>query len=101
MNPLTADRANAIYDILVKAGAINDQYERDCFVREVTGENPTSEYRFCGKFGFSGKYRPEKNKIDYRDDWTESDRLALNALRDETNRALALLDAQEPHHNLD
>lgn len=62
ITPMNEQRANAIYNVLVYAGAPEE--ERFSFVVEMTSERPTSEWRFCGHLGFGGKYRPETNTVD-------------------------------------
>lgn len=67
--------ANKVYDVLVKeAGATESG--RIGFVYSHTGVAPAGigtpfawtpcfEYRFCGKFGFGGKYWSDDNKVTY------------------------------------
>lgn len=50
---LPSDIATSIFDILVKHGGANERY-RDNFI-QVQSEG-CREYRFCGIFGFGGKF---------------------------------------------
>lgn len=51
---LTPERANALYDLLVRlAGAPENHRVR--FVCHFEGANPTDEWRFCGALGLGGK----------------------------------------------
>lgn len=52
---LTEDEADAIYTALVEeAGAPDDEYDREMFVRSAAGVLPL-EWRFQGQLGFGGK----------------------------------------------
>jgi hypothetical protein len=54
-DPMTAEQANAVYDILVEhCGAVEQERER--FTERQTYER-CSEYRFQGALGFGGKFR--------------------------------------------
>ncbi|WP_045740776.1 hypothetical protein [Actinoplanes rectilineatus] len=99
-NTLTADQANAIYDILTQhAGAHEDG--RSNFVTAQTGNGP-AEYRFQGSLGFGGKFwrttgmrRTDRNLswrvTCYEEDRTPDRDVAVEA----TNRALAGLLARQ------
>ena len=79
---------SAIYDVLVKHAGAD---ERDGWQFVACHEIPPgcTEFRFCGKLGFGGKYRSQRNTVDcYREDETP-ERLAIIAA---TNAALAQLE---------
>ncbi len=87
---------NKVYDILVNlAGA--QENERNSFIHSHLTENAIKNYgicqewRFCGHFGFGGKYRSGRNQIDY---YRENETPRLEALLKEVNDALNLLDAK-------
>lgn len=69
---LTEDKARKVYDILCRFGGANSsQYEIDYFVYSMTHED-IAEWRFCGNFGFGGKYWSDANRVScYREDETE------------------------------
>jgi len=72
---MTEERANKIYDILVKYGA--NEYMRRSFINAHTCPDVCTEWRFMGELGFGGKYRSERNTVDcYREDETK-ERLKL------------------------
>lgn len=84
---MNKDKLNQIYDILVNlAGA--DEYHRDSFVFLHMEEIPCREFRFIGNLGFGGKYRSEKNKVDYYSEDTTPER---ESIVEKTNNALALI----------
>lgn len=93
---MTSEVANQIYQCLVtQAGASED--EREAFVRNMTSPTPAREWRFQGRLGFGGKYRSDRNTVDYyyEDATPEREAIAyttnvfLNQIL--TNNALALL----------
>jgi len=62
---LTAEQANAVYDILVReAGADNRAWQREMFIQVMTKTDPRpmNEYRFCGALGFGGKFWNDNSK---------------------------------------
>ncbi len=67
-NPMTAEQANAVFDILVAdcgAGEAN----RYSFVYNIT--RGREEYRCCWALGFGGKFYPETMTVGYcRDNQT-------------------------------
>ena len=68
---MTFDKANKVYDILVNIGGA-DEKMRDSFLYYHTEESDCTEWRFCGKLGFGGKYRSEYNSVDcYQEDETK------------------------------
>ena len=73
-------KANAIFDILVKeCGAFDD--DRLGFVYNQTAE-PVSEWRFCGKLGFGGKF------------WRNNGKWYVNCYReDETPKRMKMIEA--------
>lgn len=62
MKKLTEDFANKVYDILVQFGA--QESERSDFIyHHCVDKYGCSEWRFCGVFGFGGKYRSGWNGV--------------------------------------
>ncbi len=59
--------ANEVYNILVEhAGASESMRNNFVYVHtDDKDENLCWEYRFCGKFGFGGKYWSQRNAISY------------------------------------
>ena len=90
MTALTAEQANAVYDVLVQhAGARSE--DREIFVILETG-SWCREYRFQGKLGFGGKFYvdPDTWRVGcYREDLTADRQQIL----DVTNAALSGLRA--------
>ena len=82
---MNEQQINRIFDILVGiAGARED--DRASFVYDMLSPSLPNEWRFCGKLGFGGKYRPFKNTVDcYPEDQTP-ERLVII---EETNKTLA------------
>jgi len=87
-NFLTADQANAVYDILVKHADENeDEYSREQFVyAQTTGF--ISEYRFMGGLGFGGKFRRRSTGEWAVDCYSENLNPRTKALIKATNKAL-------------
>lgn len=100
MRPLTAEQANAVYDVLVEHAGASEQ-GRDGFV--VTQVNThCQEYRLGGALGFGGKFwrttgihREDPDLTwsvsAYPEDMTPERRRAI----DDTNQALAALSRQD------
>jgi hypothetical protein len=66
----TESQLNEIYTVLVDMGGARDSWRDDFIYHHLNGD--CSEWRFCGHFGFGGKYRVDRNQIDYyREDRTE------------------------------
>ena len=54
---MTEHQARAVCAVLAtEAGASTAPADLDSFVMEVTGANPTNQWRFCGSLGFGGKF---------------------------------------------
>lgn len=89
-NLLTPEFANKVYDILIEYGAPVD--DRDDFVyHHCEGEIKfmCTEWRFCGIFGFGGKYRSTWNGVTaYSEDITPEMQISL----DECNEKLKSLN---------
>jgi len=85
---MTAERANAVYDILAAdCGAAEG--ERTAFVRRHV--NGCREYRCCGAFGFGGKFYLDDFRVDgYPEDMTP-ERIRI---RDAVNAKLSALPAR-------
>lgn len=90
--PLTKDRANAVYDVLVEhAGAAEEGREGFVYL-QTNGHLP--EYRFLGSLGFGGKFWHDGGRwyvSAYREDMTPERQAAIDA----TNAALAALKQEE------
>lgn len=69
---MTEEYLNNVYDILVEIGGACDN-ERPIFIfSHLYDSYPCTEFRFCGHFGFGGKYRVNDNRIDcYPEDMTD------------------------------
>jgi len=83
---LTEDQANQIYEILERVGGALPS-ERDHFVFQQTSRD-IEEWRFCGHFGFGGKFWSANGKwyvTMYDEDRTPS----LDRVRDAINELLA------------
>jgi hypothetical protein len=88
---MTEQRANAIYDILVKYAGARESSIRDGFVYRHT-EDDCTEFCFMGSLGLGGKYYSRENRVDcYAEDETPRRRAAI----DRTNAALAEVAADE------
>ena len=89
-------KANAIFDILVQeCGAFGD--DRLGFVYNQTTE-PVSEWRFCGKLGFGGKFWRNNGRMYvscYPDDETPERMKMIEA----ANKRLELLANEERIQN--
>lgn len=82
---LTHEFANKVYDILVKYGGAYEP-NRDHFVYvHCDDEYICFEFRFSGLFGFGGKYRSERNTIDY---YQENHTKKLDKLQEKINKLL-------------
>lgn len=88
--PLTAEQANTVYDVLVKHAGASDQGREDFVLLEA--EEEVNEYRFGGSLGFGGKF------WNYRDRWSVTAypeavkaHPELQGRIDTTNAALAAL----------
>lgn len=82
---MTKERANAVFNVLVKHAGARESLRED-FVFHM--EEGCLEFRFGGLLGFGGKYRPERNTVDcYREDETVKSCLIIEA----TNKALSQL----------
>lgn len=98
--PLTAEQANAIYDVLVRHAGAAD-WMVDDFVADQT-EGACREYRFGGALGFGGKFRrnpgtdgTERWYVDTYPETTQA-QPQLHEVINRTNSALAALRASYP-----
>lgn len=67
---LTKEEFGQIYDLLVSIGGAPAD-DKDNFIYHHTSDEGCSEWRFCGKLGFGGKYRGKRNVVDcYGEDET-------------------------------
>ena len=64
MKKLTRAQAEEVYDVLVREAQAPDGDWRQSFVMEFTGDQPTSQWRFCGSLGFGGKFRFPRLVVD-------------------------------------
>jgi len=68
---MTQERANTIFDILIKYGNATESLRDDFVYKHTIAINICKEYRFQGSLGFGGKYYSEKNKVGcYKEDET-------------------------------
>lgn len=94
MRNLTAEQANAIYDVLVQHAGASEE-GRDAFVVVQVNTSP-DEFRFGGALGFGGKFWHDRDgwRVSaYAEDarrWPE-----MRDVIDVTNAALATLRAKE------
>jgi len=66
MNKLMSEnKANKIYDLLVSVGGAKEEDRVDFIYQHCTHKDGCSEWRFCGKLGFGGKYRSKWNGVTY------------------------------------
>ena len=86
MYKMTKEKADKVYDLLVNIGGANESDRYDFVYHHTEGKHVCTEWRFCGKLGFGGKYRSSTNSVDcYREDETPK-RIKL---MDELNSELA------------
>ena len=75
-----------VYDILIyMGGATPHRKEHFIDLHLSKNEYPCDEYRFQGYFGFGGKYRRERNSVDY---YVENSTPKLDLLEKEINAKL-------------
>lgn len=60
---MTVERANTIYDLLVKIGGASESQREDFVYYHC--ERRTNEWRFCGYLGYGGKYFSAHNRVSY------------------------------------
>lgn len=85
--------AEEVYNILVTDGGAQES-ERSAFLQaHAIDKEVCREWRFCGKFGFGGKYRSEANQIDF---YREDETVKRLQLRDEINLRLAQIGKPIP-----
>lgn len=62
---MTKEKANKVYDLLVSIGGAYEPYGDSFIYHHTESKDGCSEWRFSGKLGFGGKYRPtEEDVID-------------------------------------
>lgn len=83
---ISRSRAERVYSLLVSIGGAAEMM-RGAFV-STHAEGDCQEWRFGGKLGFGGKYRAERNQVDY---YSEDDVPETRAVARELNEALAKL----------
>ena len=88
---MTKEFATKVYELLVSIGGA-DASDIDSFVYHHTEDKyGCTEWRFCGKLGFGGKYRSSRNTVDcYSEDET-AERVELMEL---LNRELKKLTVE-------
>jgi hypothetical protein len=88
-----------VYDLLIEyGGASTDSYDKEAFVLAFTQrEQRATEYRFCGHFGFGGKFcsRAGSFYIMYYPEDKTSERERLLA---KINAMLATIEPRSPRH---
>ena len=65
MKIMTEEKLRKVYAILVEQGGANPCELGDFIASHLDSLYPCREWRFCGVFGFGGKYRIETNKVDF------------------------------------
>lgn len=60
----TIEQLGEIYDLLVSNGGA-PVGDKENFIYNHSKDNKCTEWRFCGMFGFGGKYRSGTNSVDY------------------------------------
>ena len=80
---MTQSKANKVYDLLVSIGGAYEP-NRDSFIYHHTeNKDGCSEWRFCGKLGFGGKYRSQTNTVDcYYEDFDKEREAIINQLNE-------------------
>tara|TARA_R110000803_G_scaffold50945_1_gene105554 strand:- start:53 stop:349 length:297 start_codon:yes stop_codon:yes gene_type:complete len=86
---LTEERANAIYDLLVSIGGAIETQREDFIYSHCTCDYEVTEWRFCGKLGFGGKYRSTWNGVTY---YRENETAEMIKVKEELDAALKKLD---------
>lgn len=71
---LTDEQANAIFDILVQECGAREEIREDFVCNQIVEH--ISEWRFCGKLGFGGKF------------WRNDGRLYVNCYREDETPAI-------------
>lgn len=76
------NKANKIYDLLVSIGDANESERGDFIYHHCESEYGCKEWRFCGKFGFGGKYRSTWNGVTYYPEDETPERIRLKNILD-------------------
>lgn len=85
---LDADKANKVYDLLVKHGGATELDRKSFIHSHCKDKYECTEWRFCGKLGFGGKYRSTWNGVTcYSEDETP-ERVKLIAFLNEELKKL-------------
>jgi hypothetical protein len=74
-----------VYTTLVRYAGASDNMRDSFLAGHLKDKYPCSEWRFGGRFGFGGKYRIERNAIDY---YPEDHTPELDKLKDSINEML-------------
>jgi hypothetical protein len=70
---MTKEEASKVYDVLVRIGGASESDRSGFVYHHVDSKDGCSEWRFCGKLGFGGKYRSGSNRVScYQEDQTPS-----------------------------
>ncbi|ACL61706.1 hypothetical protein [Methylobacterium nodulans] len=89
---LTEGEADAIYTALVEeAGAPDDVYDREMFVRSAAGVLPL-EWRFQGRLGFGGKLYFDGERPPRVDCYPQDRNEEREAIIARTNERLTILE---------
>ena len=83
---------NRVYDILIADGGARRDMREAFVLYHLDESHDMHEWRFCGHFGFGGKYRKYKNRIDY---YPEDETIELENLMDKINNKLEALRGKE------
>ena len=83
---MTREQSDAVYDILVDCGALDDGWERRSFAAAQAQGCP--EYRFGGIFGHGGKFWIGDFAVNY---YQENATPRLDRIQDEANAKLTAL----------
>jgi hypothetical protein len=82
---MNKERASKIFDILVELGGARESDKPDFIYSHCDYEYGCREWRFCGHFGFGGKYRSSSNTVTFYSEDSTDKRIKL---RDEINNKL-------------
>lgn len=71
MSKMTNEFATKVYELLVSIGGASAEDVDNFVYHHTEAKDECTEWRFCGKLGFGGKYRSLTNTVDcYSEDAT-------------------------------
>ena len=76
------EKANKIYDLLVSIGGAKESDRSDFIYLHCVHKPMCTEYRFCGKLGFGGKYRSFWNGVTYYSEEETKERIEIKRILD-------------------